>query len=99
MNSSVLRNKAGHETQEALDQFERLSVANRMMEDAPRGVFDYAHLKALHHHLFQDVYDGAGYDVDMDKVKEGWPDACIAGVHDEQPMPELIAGALVILED
>lgn len=180
-NSSVLRNKAGHETQEALDQFERLSVANRMVEEPPQGGFDYAHLKALHFHLFQDVYDwageernvsiskanttfanpryihpmvtslcgelagenffqnlapdpfveraahfmvelnmahpfregngrtiryflflladNAGYEVDMDKLADGWLAACIDGVHDEQSMAELIAGALVILED
>jgi len=59
-NSSVLKNKAGHTTQEALDRFERLSVANRMMEDPPTGNFDYAYLKKLHFHLFQDVYDWAG---------------------------------------
>lgn len=59
-NSSVLKNKAGHETQEALDQFERLSVANRMVEEPPEGRFDYQHIKTIHHHLFQDVYSWAG---------------------------------------
>jgi len=59
-NSSVLKNKANHRTQEALDKFERLSNINRMVEDPPQGNFDYAHLKALHYHLFQDVYDWAG---------------------------------------
>ncbi|MFW5500754.1 MULTISPECIES: Fic/DOC family protein [unclassified Maridesulfovibrio] len=58
--SSVLKNKGGHETQEALDQFERLSVASRMMEDLPQGRLDYQHLKDIHSHLFQDVYDWAG---------------------------------------
>lgn len=59
-NSSVLKNKAGHRDQEALDKFERLSVTNRMVEDPPEGDFDYLHIKAIHHHLFQDVYDWAG---------------------------------------
>lgn len=59
-NSSVLRNKAGHKTQEALDQFERLSVANRIVDAPPVGNFDYLHIKAIHRHLFQDVYDWAG---------------------------------------
>ncbi|ADU61433.1 MAG: Fic family protein [Pseudodesulfovibrio sp.] len=59
-NSSVLKNKAGHRDQEALDKFERLSVANRMVEDPPNGNFDYQHIKAIHRHLFQDVYDWAG---------------------------------------
>jgi cell filamentation protein len=58
--SSVLKNKADHKTQEALDKFERLSVANRMVEDPPEGKFDNQHLKAIHKHLFQDVYDWAG---------------------------------------
>lgn len=58
--SSVLKNKGDHETQEALDQFERLSVASRMMEDLPQGRFDYQHLKNIHQHIFQDVYDWAG---------------------------------------
>ena len=46
-NSAVLKNKAGHRDQEALDQFERLSVANRMVEDPPAGNFDYQHIKAI----------------------------------------------------
>lgn len=58
--SPVLRNKAGHTSQEALDRFERLSVANRMLDNPPSGNFDYQHLKALHFHLFQDVYEWAG---------------------------------------
>ncbi|WP_239057133.1 Fic family protein [Desulfovibrio sp. JC010] len=31
-----------------------------MMQDLPQGQFDYKHLKAIHQHLFQDVYDWAG---------------------------------------
>ncbi len=63
--SSVLRNKGGHRNQEALDQFERLSVANRMLEDMPEGAFDYLHLKNIHQHIFQDVYDWAGQERDV----------------------------------
>lgn len=58
--SPVLKNLAGHRTQEDLDKFERISVAIRMMEAPPDGDFDYPHLKRIHHHLFQDVYDWAG---------------------------------------
>lgn len=32
----------------------------RAEEDWPVGVLDYAHYCALHHHMFQDVYDWAG---------------------------------------
>ncbi len=70
-NSSVLRNKAGHLTQEALDQFERLSVTNRMIEGLPEGNFDYPHLKAIHWHLFQDVYDWAGKERNVSISKGG----------------------------
>jgi cell filamentation protein len=181
-NSTVLKNKANHRTQEALEKFERLSNINRMVEDPPQGNFDYAHLMALHHHLFQDVYDwagkernvpiskgqtrfanprfiesyaagllqrlvkenhlkglspeefverashyvlelnlvhpfregngrairyfltllaqNAGYDVDIQALKAGWLDACIEGVTgSEQPMMDVIAGALVVFED
>lgn len=180
--SSVLKNKGGHRKQEALDQFERLSVASRMMEDLPEGYFDYEHLKGVHYHLFQDVYDwagkernvsiskgatlfanprhigmvvtgllselknenylveqeldgfvertayymielniahpfregngralreflslladNAGYGIDTEKLKNGWLDACVEGVSgSEQPMCDVIAGALIVYED
>ncbi|MCV9940051.1 Fic family protein [Boseaceae bacterium BT-24-1] len=45
---------------EALDRFERRSVVQRIGEGVPSGQFDLAHLRAIHHHLFQDVYDWAG---------------------------------------
>lgn len=71
--SPVLKNKAGHTTQEALDQFERLSVANRMVEDAPNGDLDYKHLKAINRHLFQDVYDWAGEERNVSISKGSTP--------------------------
>lgn len=43
-----------------LDEIERLMVARRIMQGTPAGGFDLAHLQAIHHHLFQDVYDWAG---------------------------------------
>jgi cell filamentation protein len=58
--SSVLRNRLGLTDPGQLDQMERRLVAQRIAEGAPTGEFDLAHLRAIHHHLFQDVYDWAG---------------------------------------
>ncbi len=35
-------------------------MADRIAEGAPIGAFDLTHLRAIHGHLFQDVYDWAG---------------------------------------
>lgn len=58
--SRVLRNKAGIRDQAALDVLERVMVVQRRLEPVPGGAFDAAHLKAIHHHFFQDIYDWAG---------------------------------------
>jgi cell filamentation protein len=58
--SSVLRNKFGFRNQSSLDRIERRLVSQRIAEGAPAGDFDLTHLQAIHHHLFQDVYDWAG---------------------------------------
>jgi cell filamentation protein len=57
---SVLRNLRGITDAERLDYVERELVAQRIAEGAPRGGFDLAHLRAIHRHLFQDVYAWAG---------------------------------------
>lgn len=43
-----------------LDMFERQAVVQRQAEGVPTGDFDSNHLKAIHGHLFQDVYEWAG---------------------------------------
>lgn len=61
--SGVLRNKAGLQEQAALDAFEADATAIRLLEFTEHpipGNFDLAHLKVIHRHLFQDVYDWAG---------------------------------------
>jgi len=35
-------------------------VGDRIAQGAPLGTFDLAHLRAIHRHLFQDIYDWAG---------------------------------------
>jgi cell filamentation protein len=56
----VLRNRYGLTDPDELDRIERQLVADRFAEGAPAGSFDLAHLRAIHCHLFQDVYDWAG---------------------------------------
>jgi len=60
---NVLRNKAGIRDARQLQEFEHRMSATRQLalRDRPiTGNFDLAHLKAIHQHLFQDVYDWAG---------------------------------------
>lgn len=56
----VLKNKLGLTDPDELDSFERQAVSRRFKQGAPKGKFDLAHLRAIHRHLFQDVYDWAG---------------------------------------
>jgi cell filamentation protein len=58
--SNVLRNCFGITDSATLAETEREVVLQRIDEGAPSGNFDLAHLQAIHHHLFQDVYDWAG---------------------------------------
>jgi len=58
--TNVLINKLGLKTATELDRAERLLVVQRASEDLPIGDFDLAHLRAIHRHLFQDLYDWAG---------------------------------------
>jgi cell filamentation protein len=43
-----------------LDAYEAEITAQRASEPIPEGDLDYEHYKAIHHHLFQDVYAWAG---------------------------------------
>ena len=58
--TSVLRNLLGIRDPQELEKVERQLVRERPLEDIPKGDFDLRHLKAIHHHLFQDVYEWAG---------------------------------------
>ena len=58
--STVLRNKLGLTDAVQLDRLERQLVTQRAAEGIPVGAFDLGHLRAIHWHLFQDVYDWAG---------------------------------------
>jgi cell filamentation protein len=56
----TLRNLFGIVDSEILDKAERLYVIQRSRRGVPSGAFDLSHLRAIHHHLFQDIYGWAG---------------------------------------
>lgn len=58
--TTVLKNKAGLRRQDDLDRFEAIMTAQRFEEPVPSGRFGAAHYRALHRHIFQDVYTWAG---------------------------------------
>ena len=58
--TAVLRNKAGLRHAAALEAFELEMTTLRAEEPLPGGRFGSTHYRAVHHHLFQDVYGWAG---------------------------------------
>jgi cell filamentation protein len=58
--TTVLKNKLNLTDADELAAFEAEVSAARADEEAPAGDLDYAHFKAIHRHLFQDVYGWAG---------------------------------------
>jgi cell filamentation protein len=59
-NSIVLVNRLDLHQQTALDKFEAEISSARAQEPLPAGDLDFEHYRAIHHHLFQDVYEWAG---------------------------------------
>jgi cell filamentation protein len=58
--TATLRNRFGIIEPEILNRVERRLVVQRIREGVPAGSFDLGHLRAIHRHLFQDIYDWAG---------------------------------------
>lgn len=58
--SFTLKNRLNLQDAVQLEALEVEMVAARGEEPLPDGAFDPRHYRALHHHLFQDVYDWAG---------------------------------------
>jgi cell filamentation protein len=61
--TTVLKNLAGIEDHDRLQQFEAVSTADRISELSFKpiaGPFDIDHLQRIHLHIFQDVYAWAG---------------------------------------
>jgi cell filamentation protein len=58
--TDVLRNKAGLTDSGALQQYETAMTFARAEEPLPAGRLSVSHYRAIHRHLFQDVYEWAG---------------------------------------
>ena len=58
--TTVLKNKLGLTKQADLDEFEAEISLQRSAEPLPEGKLSYSHYRAIHRHLFQDVYVWAG---------------------------------------
>lgn len=75
--TDVLRNKFGLKSHEALARAEYRLTNNRRAElalgEGPIGAFDAAHLKAIHRHLFSQVYEWAGYTRNERPIVDGAP--------------------------
>lgn len=60
----TVKNKLGAISHDELEAIEADYVSNRLLQfelgHGPTGQFDVVHLKAIHRHLFQDVYEWAG---------------------------------------
>ena len=67
----VLINKLDLRQADELDYFEREFVAARIDQGVPAGDFDLDHLRAIHFHLFQDVYAWAGQIRTVEISKDG----------------------------
>jgi cell filamentation protein len=59
--TAVLRNRANIRSQVEFEKFEALAVAKRFEEAFPAGRLSYGHYRAIHRHLFRDVYTWAGH--------------------------------------
>lgn len=72
----VLKNKPGIVDPVKLERYEAMAFIRRHAEltpDFPAGHFDYNHLKAVHRHLFQDLYEWAGQERTINIAKESGP--------------------------
>ncbi|MCX7381319.1 MAG: Fic family protein [Alphaproteobacteria bacterium] len=58
--TTILKNALGITDPDELDLMERRLVRVRLDEGVPGGEFDLAHLRAIHRHLFRDIYAWAG---------------------------------------
>lgn len=70
-NSDVLINKRDIHDADLLQEAEIKFAKARLMQGLPKGQFDYEHLKSLHKHLFQDLYEWAGQERTVRMSKSG----------------------------
>ena len=73
---TILKNKFNLRDADQLDRFEHEAVMQRIAEGVPVGDFDLTHLRAIHRHLFQDVYDWA-----PDRDFKEWQSVPVSPLH------------------
>lgn len=81
--TSVLKNLPGIRDAAHLDTYESDMTWSRLLELSERpieGRFDLAHLQAVHHHIFQDVYEWAGEFRTVNISKAGSPFGPVRGL-------------------
>lgn len=69
--TTVLKNLRNLRTQRALTRFETAATAQRFDEPLPNGLLSVRHYRAVHRHLFQDVYAWAGKNRTLRISREG----------------------------
>jgi cell filamentation protein len=69
--TTVLKNRRNLRTQAALTRFETAMTAQRFLEPLPAGQLNVQHYRAVHRHLFQDVYAWAGRPRTVRIAKDG----------------------------
>lgn len=58
--TGAFKNKLNIKDNDTLDQVSLKFAKARLEQGLPKGNFDYAHFKAIHKHIFQDLYTWAG---------------------------------------
>jgi cell filamentation protein len=81
--TTVLKNKLDLRDPDELASFEAEMSDARADEETPAGELDFKHFKAIHHHLFQDVYDWAGKTRNVRMSKGGNPFAFPENIKNE----------------
>jgi cell filamentation protein len=69
--TNVLKNRLDLREQAKVDAFEAEITAQRAAEPLPAGRLTYSHYRAIHRHLFQDVYAWAGKTRTIRMAKDG----------------------------
>jgi cell filamentation protein len=95
----ILRNRLGIKDEAELDAIERVFVARRIRYGSPFGQFDAAHIKAIHKHLFQDLYEWAGEFRTVELAKGGhqfqlvsYLETGIANIHSRLVQRDFLSG-------
>ncbi len=100
--TGILRNLVGAQTWDELHQRENAYVEYRALELRARPVpqtFDLDHLRALHGHLFQDVYAWAGEIRTVDMGKRAAPGVAGPGFLPHGQVPDVMEHVRDVLRD